>query len=494
MQKSEISTIRKLFNQSAHYFTGSFLGIIVHFITFPIFTRIFSIADYGILGLVTVTLSTILAVSKFGINNGAIRFYEDCRLEKNRDGLPQYYSTFLIATITASGVVSLLFVLSVINIPENILAKKITNLLAFTSVIIFLKCTYIIFQSFNRAEQKTKTFNFIELITGYCSIGLSIFFIFCFVKGLYGFYTGQIVVFNAAVLIFFYSLLRRRKIRIKYFSKKLFFESIKYGMPLMAFELMNHVLTYADRYLIQYYLGSERLGIYSVGYNISQYLSNLFLLPVSLVITPVLMDTWTNKGVEDTKIFLSDSLKYFLLIIFPVVFGFIAVSGDLISFLASEKYHESYQIVPPVIIGMTFFTLTYIFNAGLTIFKKTGRILIFSGISAVINVVLNLLLIPKYDISGAAYATLISYLIFFMLIVFSSFKYLSFKIPVFTISKYLVFALLMSVIVKITTIDVNLLNLLVKIVVGVVVYSFLILLFDKEIRKKCFALIAKLNG
>jgi len=439
-------------------------------------------------------LSTILAVSKLGLNNGAIRFYADCRSEKNADGLPQYYSTFLITTITASAVVSILFVLSVINIPEAILTKKITNLLAFTSVIIFLKGTYFIFQSFNRAEQKTKTYNIIELITGYCSIGLSIFFVFYFVKGLYGFYTGQIVVFSAAVPFFFYSLLRRWKIRIKYFSKRLFFESIKFGLPLMAFELMNHVLTYADRYLIQYYLGSERLGIYSVGYNISQYLSNLFFVPVSLVILPVLMNTWTNKGVEDTKIFLSDSLKYFLLVIFPVVFGFIAVSGDLIPFLASEKYHESYQIVPPVIIGMTFFTLTYIFNAGLTIFKKTGRILIFSGISAVINIVLNLLLIPKYDISGAAYATLISYLIFFMLIVFSSFKYLSFKVPVFTISKYLVFALLMSAIVKTATIDGNLLNLLVKIVVGVVVYSFLILLFDKEIRKKCFALIPKLSS
>jgi len=494
MQKPEPSIIRKLFNQSAHYFTGSFLGVIVHFITFPIFTRIFSIAEYGILGLVTVTLSTIMAVSKFGINNGAIRFYEDCRTEKNGYNLQRYYSTFLIATITISGIVSILFILTVINIPGTILAKNITNLLAFTSVIIFLKCTYIIFQTFKRAEQKTRIYTIIDLITGYLTIACSILFVFYFIKGLYGFYTGQIVVLSVAVLIFSCSLLRQWKIRLKYFSKNLFFESIKYGLPLMTFELMNHVLTYADRYLIQYYLNSERLGIYSVGYNISQYLSNLFFVPVSLVIIPVLMDTWTNKGAEDTKKFLSDSLKYFLFIIFPVVFGFIAVSGNLISFLASEKYYESYQIVPFVIIGMTFFTLTYIFNAGLTIFKKTGRILIFSVAVAVINVVLNMFLIPQYGILGAAYATLASFFIFFILIVFSSFQYLSFKIPIAAITRYLVFSLLMVLIMKIINVDGNLLNLLVKILVGGIVYSLLIFFFDKEIRNKCFVLIPNLKS
>jgi len=494
MQKTKISTIRKLFNQSAHYFTGSFLGVIIHFITFPIFTRIFSIAEYGILGLVTVTLSTVMALSKLGLNNGAVRFYEDCRTEKNGYSLPQYYSTFLIATISISSIVSILFILTVINIPETILTKNITNLLAFTSIIIFLKCTYIIFQTFKRAEQKTRIYTIIDLIISYLTIAFSILFVFYFIKGLYGFYTGQIVVLGIAVLIFFYSLLRQWEIRLKYFSKDLFFESIKYGLPLMAFELMNHILTYADRYLIQYYLDPERLGVYSVGYNVSQYLSNLFLIPVSLVIIPALMDTWTNKGAEDTKKFLTDSLKYFLFIIFPVIFGFICVSSDFIPFLASEKYNESYRVVPFVLIGMTFFTLTYIFNAGLTIFKKTGRILIFSVAAAVINVVLNLFLIPKYGILGAAYATLTAYFIFFILIVFSSFQYLSFKIPIAAISRYFVFSLLMALTIKIINVGGNILNLSAKISVGVVVYSLLIFFFDKEIRSKCFALIPKLKG
>ena len=489
MTKKETSTIKKLFKQSSHFFGASLLVTGIHFVTFPIYTRIFSVADYGVLGLITVTISTVFAIAKFGLNNGAIRFYEECKSNKNGINLKQYYSTILLSTIFISLAVTALYNIVSVLIIKKILEERIVKLLIFTSGLVVLRCVYVIFQCFLRTEQKTKIFNVIEVLVNYASVGSSILFVFYFIKGLYGFYFGQILIYVFIALFISIYLFKQRDINPNNFSKRLLFDSIKYGLPLMAFEFMNHILTYADRYFIQYYLDSERLGIYSVGYNISQYLSNLIWIPISLVVTPVLLEIWATKGEEATKLFLRDSLKYFLLIIFPTILGFISVSDDLIPFLASSKYNESHKIIPLVIIGMTLFTLTNIFNAGLIIYKKTGRILIFSIIAAAINVVLNILLIPKYNIFGASYSTFISYLIFFVLIVISSFRFLTFRIPYLSIIEYLTFSLIMSVAVKMIKLDQNVLNLCVKMLIGALIYTSLILYFDKNLRYKVFTYI-----
>lgn len=485
-----MSDIKKLFKQSSHYFTGHLLAVLTVFISFPIFTRIFSISDYGVLNLISSTLVFMVAFSKFGLNNASIRFYEEFKSGKRGRSINQFYSTLFLGSVLIAGSITFLFWFIVKLIPANTSNIYIFRLLSFVAVLIFIRCTTRILMNFLRAEQRTKTYNLIGVIAKWSSLGLSIFFVFYFIKGLYGLFFGMILTELIIVLFLGYKIFKKHLISFAQISLSFLKESIKYGLPLIAFEFAAIILMYGDRFLIQYYLGSKSVGFYSAGYNLPMYVSNLFVGPLGLAISPIYMNIWTNKGVEETKRFLSKALKYFLLIAIPVIFGLIAIDKEAISFLASIKYLQSYVIVPYVIIALMIFGTYHIFGAGLYIYKKTYLLAILILASGFLNIIINMILIPRLGIVGAAVATLIAYLILICLIVIYAFRQLSFKIDYIAILQYILFSLIMFLIIKNICLDGQAVNLILKIGAGALIYFSLITLFDKDIRRSSLKFVS----
>jgi O-antigen/teichoic acid export membrane protein len=277
-------------------------------------------------------------------------------------------------------------------------------------------------------------------------------------------------------------LFRRQEINYHQFSFKFFTEAVRYGLPLVAVELGHNLLNLGDRYLIQYYLGSRSVGLYSAAYNLTNYLSDIFKYPVLYAIFPIYMEVWTNEGKEKTQLFLSRTLTYFLLAIIPVTFGFVAISKELMIFLASEKYGQSYVLIPYILIGLTIYSTHGVLSAGLHISKKTPIIAALVGACLLLNIVLNILLIPRHGIVGAAIATLIAYTIYIVALTICSFRLLSFRIDVPQILKYSLFSAVMFVIVRQVTFQNQHINLLCKIGIGVLSYSSMLLILDKDIR------------
>lgn len=486
---SSSSSVKVLFSQSSHYLMGMALVTFMHLFTFPIFTRIFTVSDYGLLSLVSVTISVIFVISKFGFTSSSVRFFEDCRTHNGIFTLNNYYSTYFFAAIGTGFIAMMLVSLIAYIIQYTNFDSTFTNLLFFVSIIVFLRTIVVILMSFLRAEQKTRAYNLIDIITTYagcaCSILLSLFLI----KGLYGFYSGQIIIFLSAGILLFRWFSRSHHFHIKYFSGILFKESILFGLPMVGLELLNHILAFGDRLFIKLFCDSYALGIYSVGYNLSSYISDIMLVPLSFVITPLIMKSWINDGSDATKYFLSRSVRYIMLAFCPIIAGFNAVDKELITLAASAKYVSAENIIPYASIGIGFLSISQIFNAGLIIYKRTDKILIYCFIATIINTLLNIVLIPKFNIVGAAVATLISYALYFVFITISSFSFLSFEIPFRKIILYFTMSLLMFFLTNQIYLHNVIITLVAKIIFGASIYSLLVLLFDKELQKQCRKII-----
>ena len=475
------SYTKKLFGQSSHYLIGTFLLTFAHFFTFPIFTRIFTVAEYGVLSLITVTISTVLAFSKLGLTSAAIRMYEESRAQ-SENHVASYYSTFLIGAVICAAMISALYG-SITPLLTRILSMpELLPLFALSAFIVFCRTVNGVSLSFFRAEQKTRFFNSVSVMLTYAGSGLSIILVLFIIKGLWGFYTGQLIIEVLALIFLVLFLIKKSKIGLQYFSIPLFKSAIKFGLPLVGLEFLNHVLTYGDRFLITLYCDAEQLGIYSVGYNLSSYVSNLLLVPLSFAVTPLLMQVWTKDGIEQTRNFLTNVTRYVALFFFPIIAGFIAVNKELLILLASSKYIESSAIVPFAVIGVGFFALSNLLNAGLIIYKRTDRILLYSFIAAVLNVVLNVFLIPHYGIVGAAFATFLSYFMFMIAITIDSYRLLSFSISYKRISYYFFCSVVMLLIICQIAISNLFVGLCVKILSGFILYGLAILCIDKELR------------
>jgi O-antigen/teichoic acid export membrane protein len=281
-----------------------------------------------------------------------------------------------------------------------------------------------------------------------------------------------------------YKLIDRQKINLRGFSGGIFNESIKFGLPLVWAELGHLLLNYADRYMIQLYLGSVSLGLYTAGYNLATHVTEVIISPVAYAHTPIYMNILVNRGEKETKEFLTKVFTYFLLVMIPLVFGFMAIGKDLISVLASRKYEEVYTILGYVVVGQSIYACSLILNDGLLIRKKTYILRNVIIIACFVNVGINIILIPRYGILGAAQATLISNIFHTIVVTYYAFKEFRFRIEFSRIGLYLALSGLMYITIKNIRLGSDLLSLIGKIGVGITVYSFLVLLFDKEIKRK----------
>jgi len=259
-------------------------------------------------------------------------------------------------------------------------------------------------------------------------------------------------------------------------------------------EFGHLILNYVDRYLIQFFLGAGALGMYTAGYNLATHITEAIIYPINYAMTPVYMSILVKKGEAETKVFFTKMFRYFILVLLPVVFGSIAVGRDLISILASKKYLESYTVLSYVLIGQAVYACTIILNSGLFINKKTHVLNNIMIATCGINVLLNMALIPRFGIVGAAQATLLSYILYAIVVVFYSFREFSFRVDYHHILMYAGSSLLMFFTVKAINAGNSLLNIVIQIVAGAAVYITAVVLFDAEIRRSLSTSMATMRN
>ncbi len=486
-----MSDIKVLIKQSSHYFAGQAAILAAGFLSFPILTRIFSVSDYGLMSLVTTTLFIAVAIVKFGMPTSIVRFYAEYRASGK---LSSFMTTIFLGVSSFAILAGAFLVLGIQLFGDLFHDKNLTAMIPIVSLLIVSGSMNDIFMSFMRAEQRTRLYNIIAICRRYMTLAFGITFTLYLIQGVRGFFVGQLL---SGIIIFVVLLFLAKKMFVLkkvYFSKDIFKTSLKFGFPLVWAEFGHLILNYVDRYLIQFFLGAGALGMYTAGYNLATHITEAIIYPINYAMTPVYMSILVNKGETETKVFFTKMFRYFILVLLPVVFGSIAVGRDLISILASKKYLESYTVLSYVLIGQAVYACTIILNSGLFINKKTHVLNNIMIATCGINVLLNMALIPRFGIVGAAQATLLSYILYAIVVVFFSFREFSFHIDFRRILLYTGSSFLMFFTVKTIDAGNSLLNVLMQIVAGAAVYITTVVLFDTEIRRTLSASMATIRN
>ncbi len=255
-----MSSVKRLFAESSSYFVGNLFVILAGFISFPIMTRIFSPKDYGVFSLAIISISLGVSLAKCGLQHSALRFYSE--FNENNHSLDRM-SSYYITPIFGVAVVNLML----IGINAVILATLrrhldglLLKLIPLIAIIIFIKSLNNLIEVFLRAERRGVFFNVITVLNKYGSLFLSLFIVFFIEHSLSGFFTGMAISEGAILFILLFSY--RDKLDIKKISFPFLKESLSFGFPLIWMELANLLLSFGDRYLIEYYMGSSAVGVY----------------------------------------------------------------------------------------------------------------------------------------------------------------------------------------------------------------------------------------
>ncbi len=435
----------------------------------PIITKILGAENYGIWSQLVNTMSLIVPFTFLGLQTSLIRFVPS---GKDKKEVQEGVYSVLILTFFIALVASLILI---------IFAGQLSLILKFSQVFIRLLALVIIFEALNTmllvviqaVREIGKYFWFVVLKM----LGETIFVISSIMLG-YGLYGAVFSFLFIRIIIFFFLLIYiLKKVGVKFPDFSLIRNYLNFGLPTIFNNLSYWVVVASDRYFIGFFLGIIFVGYYVPAYSIGSILA-FFLFPLASILSIVLPKIFDENNINEVKKYLSYSLKYFLLIITPSVFGLSILSKKLLLIFSTQEIaSHAYFITPFIAFSILLYGVSYFFSQILVLEKKTKTIASIWMISAILNLGFNIIFIPMFGIIAAAITTLISYIFSFSAFWYLSSKEFQFEIDWAFISKSILSSIVMSLFI-IWFNPTGLLKVIIAIALSVGIYAILILLLN----------------
>ncbi len=482
-----MSSLKKLLVQFSHFLGGSALSLLLGLLTFPILTRALSREDYGILGLVTITISMAVAVAKGGLSDGIIRFYRDYADSPQRLG--QFTSTILARGVVFTALTVVIYLLLIPSLNRRLgIGDGYLGCFLVMALFLAMRPLNVIVLNYLRALGKTFFYNVVTVCTKALGVALSLIMLFYVFQNLFGYFIGLIVAELVSGVVLYLWLLKNYSFKFGSISPGLTLNLIKFGLPLLLTELSYLLLSYVDRYMIVAYHGEAMLGLYTVGYNLPSYINDVIMFSLSYAVVPIYTELYSREGREETEKFLSRAMYYYLAFVIPICIGYYAVANDLLVLLASEKYAEAAVFSPVVLVGLVLLGMNSILYAGLYLKKKSRHVMVIMFAAVLINIGMNILLLPRYGATGAAIATLIACLCSSLLTAYFSFRHIRIHFDLPAIAYYAATSVLMGWVVLRIQVPGEFINLTSRILIGMLLFTAALLIREREIRIQLGAL------
>lgn len=476
-----------------NYFWGNLICSVASLISFPIFTRVFSVSEYGVLALVSSTLTIMFVFSKMGIQNSIVRFYPEYNAG-GKEKQSEFFSTYFYSVGMIGLFVFLVFIAFVPLLTRKLLSLNDPLPFYAAALLIPAHGVFSAFGNFFRARQEPVLFNIVSIFETYLPLIVGLLFIFLFGANIAYFFFGGFLAKSVYLSYFGNRFHRDFGFSTQVVSKELIERAFWYGLPLMLLELSGNLLAYGDRFIIKYYMATSDVAIYSVGYNLAMYMANVFVTPLNNALQVEYIDIWTKHGRDKTEEYLSKTCK--AIMYFGVIFCVVMMLDFkyVILFFASSKYIESVKIAPYVITSVMMYSLYPIFGAGIFISKTTKYLFYCVLMALIINVSANIILIPRMGIIGAAISTFVANTLAASFIYLIARKIIRIRIKLMHVLLCLVAGGFTYVLCQKIEFNNLVLDIISKSISSLVLYSIMLMIFDTEYKYYCQQIYNKVKS
>jgi len=395
--------IKKLSLQSVIYGVGHIMTRLVTFLLLPLYTNIFTAEEYGVISLAYAFIGFALILFRYGMDTALMKFYITDKIEVKYG----VFSTIWVLQLFSSIVFATLLIGLSPFISHYIIGKSAPSfILQLISIILAMDVLWNLPMLILRTDERPMAFVGLNLVNVFTTIVFNIYFVVYAKLGVVGVFYGNIVA-STIMLIFSFPIVLKR-LRIKAISKKHVKKILNFGLPFIPAGIFTMVMELADRYLLEWMVGTSAVGIYSAGYKLGMF-GLLMVMGFTMGWTPFFLKKGKDKSAPEM---FSRITTYFL-----GLYGFVAVFFTLIiddlvkinigdfSFFG-ETFWSATNIVPIIFLAYFFFGLYVLQLPAVYLPEKTKWIPFFRFCGAITNVVLNILVIPTYGVMGAALATM----------------------------------------------------------------------------------------
>ncbi|PSR25871.1 MAG: hypothetical protein C7B43_15870 [Sulfobacillus benefaciens] len=248
---------------------------------------------------------------------------------------------------------------------------------------------------------------------------------------------------------------------------------LRYGLPFVPWFVSESMLSIGDRYILEWFHGPSSVAVYSVNYAVAQQAIGLLAGPFTTALGPRLVQQWSTNGSEATKTLLANITNIYF-IIEGMIVGLLIVNGhSLMSILVGKQYVRGFIIIGPVAVGRAIWGSSMIGHKTMELTERSSLMMWDAGIAAVINIILNLWLVPHYSLMGASIAMIAGYCIYAIMVWYQSKEKLSWDISFGLVIRVILLTSLCVIIVNTINFEHGaILDLFVSTVSFIVLYGF----------------------
>ncbi|MCK5342535.1 MAG: polysaccharide biosynthesis C-terminal domain-containing protein, partial [Candidatus Heimdallarchaeota archaeon] len=415
-----LSKIKHSIKHTVIYGLGNMAAKLVGFVLLPLYTKHITVSEYGVLGILEITIMVLTQILILGQPHAFLRCYDLAEYREKRKSILFTIVIFLFS-------VGLFF-----NLLGQSLAAKLSSFFSDPAefAIYFKLCFYIVFLrimnnlflSALRAREKSAFYATSNIVKLTIILGFNVYFV-AFVKiGIKGILYSYLIGEGVLFLLLLPNMISEMAPKLDW---KILKAALAFGFPLIFASLASVLLNMGDRYILKLLVDYKEVGLYSLGYKVAGILNMFLIQSFTLSILPIAYKMHGQKG---DKRYYSKLLTYFVFVLFWAGLGLVFFSKEIIEVLAlNPDYWAAYQVVPYIILAYIFSGARAVANLGLFLKSKTSYIAYNTIGAAVLNIGLNFILIPKYKMMGAAVATIISFIALYFVTYFVADRF--YKIP-----------------------------------------------------------------
>lgn len=402
--------LRKLFSDSALLGLATLVASSISALfILPIVVKNLTPTEYGYVSIIIVSASILSRFLSIGSEASiSMNYHDDRSFGNNQRLMGNILSIIFLSSLIIISLVTVSMVFIEITIPELEIIVMVILIAIFSSIEIASN-TLLKVQAQNKLISKINALKQVLLLI---VIVIVVIFANLNIQTRIG---ADIII--GLVTVSYYLYIIKGDFNL-HFDLDLTTRLIKFSSPMVLHSICIISLYGFDRYLIEYYEDLESVGAYSLGYTIAAFVS---------IACMAIDGAWTSYFYEQGKELGSEESSLELAMTFGVISCIISLlTCTLVSiqpiffwlFSIEGSYLDAMAIIPAVSLGLVFNGMYMLFSKPMVLKKCTFTLSMITLSCASLNIILNLILIPKYSIEGAAFATLCSY---FLLMILSSY-------------------------------------------------------------------------
>ena len=387
---------KKLLMNTVIIAIGKLSTQIISFLLLPLYTSKLSPDEYGTYDFL-VTLSTFaLPIITLMMEESMFRFLIDAEDLKSKK-----------RTITATVAYTLLG-----SVVFSVIATIVMAIIKYQYALVFILFVISnvligLSNALSRGTGKIKLYSLSNFVLGVSTIILNILFIVTFKLGVNGLLWSNTIANTLTALFIFAKLHLGQFISRKDFSKKTLKEMIRYSVPLVPNNLSWVIISLSDRLMLTQMVGADANGIYSIAnkfpnivYTCYGFFSTAWKESAAKILKEDNKSQYYNSIYKDIKFFLK-----------AIVLGLIAIMPFAFPLLVDSSYNDAYNYIPILVISIYYTNMSNFYGGIFTAYKDTKIMGSTTVFAAIVNILINLIFIPKYGIYAATFSTLISNII-----------------------------------------------------------------------------------